>query len=320
MLDAVIERTSGTVFACLWLAMTAPAVAQPASPEPGRIIGQAIAAGVTLAADDFAAAGIYDVDDEADSTFRVHHLGGRHRLEPKGRWEPFVGFRVGQVRLRQELDLGGSGRSPLDFDVRGVAIEGGALVRLGARLGAGWFGKLRGETTYSFIDNQLRYADSELAAILGPAFDGVLFNWEAEALTLEAGLGLGWERTSAHGVKTTLEAELIRLQTDPLSTEDPVQDLTVETGFERLAASFEVPLQAEIRQRPLRLDARLRHTFLDGDLAEPLDSDTFTDLTLSLITLWPESSRLPIGGLGLGFTYTTADAFDGWSVGLSFGQ
>ena len=314
--EAVIQRDSSVVVAFLWLVATAPAVAQPADPDPGSIIGQAIAAGVALAADDFAAAGSYDVDDEANSTFRIRQLGRRHRFEAKGRWEPFLGARVGQVRLSQELDLGGSGRSPLDFDVWSLAIEGGALVQLGA----GWFGKLRGETTYSFIENQLRYADSELAAILGPPLDGVLFNWEAEALTLEAGLGLGWETTSKHGVKTTLEAELTRLRTDPVSTEDPVQDLTVETGFERLAASFEFPLKAEIRERPLRLDARLRHTFLDRDLAEPLDSNIFTDLTLSLITLWPETSRLPIEGLGLGFTYATADSFEGWAIRLSFTQ
>lgn len=312
----MIKRTLSAVAACLWLATVAPAVAQPAGPDPGRIIGQAIAAGVTLAADDFAAAGSYDVDDEADSTFRVRHLGGRHRFEPKGRWEPFVGLRVGQVRVRQELDLGGSGRSRLDFDVRGLAIEGGALVQLGA----GWFGKLRGEATYSFAENRLRYADSELAVILGPLLDGVLFNWQAEALTLEAGLGLGWETTFEHGVRTTLEAGLTRLRTDPVATEDPVQDLTVETGFERLATSFEIPLQAEILERPLRLDARLRHTVLQRDLAEPLDSGAFTDLSLSLITLWPETSRLPIDGVGLGFTYTIADSFEGWSVGLTFGR
>jgi hypothetical protein len=309
----VTQKRLKAIIVCLYFVFAIPVVAQPADPDPGRVIGQAIAAGVTLATDDFAAAGRYEVSDEADSSFRVRRLGGRHRFKGTSRWEPFVGASLGQVLLKQRLDLGGSSRSLLDFDVQGLAIEGGAT----ARLGDGWFGELRGETSYSFVDNRLQYADSSLAATLGPVLDGVLFNWEAKALTVEAGLKLGWEQTSERGVKTTLAAGLTRLRTDPVETDNPIQDVTVDTGFERLLAGFEIPLHLQTFSRPWRLDTRLRHTFLDNELAQPLDSDAFTDLRLALLALWPETSRLPIEGIGIGFTYTTADAFEGWSVGLT---
>jgi hypothetical protein len=314
--ETVTYKPFNLIAACLGIVAAAPAVAQPTSPDPGRIIGQAIAAGVTLATDDFAAVGRYDVSDEADSSFRVRQLGGRHRFKTTGRWQPFVGGRLGHVRLNQNLDLGGSSRSALEFDVWGLAIEGGAR----ARFDGGWFGEFWGETSYSFVENRLRYVDSELAVTLGPLLDGVFFNWEAEAMTFEAGLGLGWEHTSESGVRSTISAGLTRLRTDPVDTEHPIQDVTVESGFERLLADFEIPVNIKNLGRPWRLDARLRHTFLDDDLADPLDSHNFTDLRLALLALWPETSRLPIDGLGIAVTYTTADAFDGWSVGLTIGR
>jgi len=300
----------------VWLVAAAPAAAQFEDPDAGRIIGRAIAAGVALSTDDFASSGSFDVDDDANSAFRVRQLGWRHRFKSSSRWEPFLGGRVGQVLVEQELDLGGTDRAPLDFDVWGLAIEGGARVRFGS----GWFSEIRGEVSYSFAENRLQYPDADLAEILGPLIDGVLFNWEAEAVTLEAGLGIGWERTSNRGVRTTLEAELTRLRTDPVATDHPIQNVTVGTHFERLLASFEIPLRGKAFGRPLRLDPRLRHTFLGDDLADPLDSSGFTDLRLALVALWPETSRLPIPGIGLAVTYTTADAFEGWSIGVSFGR
>ena len=68
----------------MWLAEATLAAAQLEDAEAGRTIGQAIAAGVALATDDFASSGSYDVDDEADSRFRVHQLGGRRRSSGLG--------------------------------------------------------------------------------------------------------------------------------------------------------------------------------------------------------------------------------------------
>ncbi len=319
ILAAISAESAGswkTMAVALWLVAAAPAAAQFDDPEAGRIIGRAIAAGVALATDDFASSGSFNVDDDANSSFRVQQMGWRHGFESSSRWEPFLGGRVGRVLVDQELDLGGTDRAPLDLDVWGLAIEGGTRVRFGS----GWFSEIRGEVSYSFVENRLEYPSPELAETLAPLLDGVLFNWEAEAVTLEAGLGIGWERHSDRGVRTTLEAELTRLRTDPRATDHPVQDVTVETHFERLLASFEIPLGIEAFGRPLRLDTRLRHTFLGDDLAQPLDSNGFTDLNLALLALWPETSRLPVPGIGLAVTYTTAEAFEGWSAGVTFGR
>ena len=300
----------------LSLMAAAPAAAQLDGTEVGQIIGRAIAAGIVLATDDFTSAGSFDFDDDTDSRFQVRQIGGRHRFARSSRWEPFVGARVGQVLIDQRLGLGGDLSAPLEFDVWGVAVEGGTRLRFGD----GWFGQIRGEAAYDFADNHLVYPDAAIEAVLGPQVDGILVNWQVEALTLEAGMAIGWQRRSAWGFATALEAEVVALRTDPVEVDDPVQDVTVETHFERLAASVEMPLDVSTFGRPLRLEARARHTFLGADLAEPLDSKGFTDLRLALLTPKPNGSRLPIQPVGFALTYTTAAAFEGWSVGMTFGR
>lgn len=303
------------ILAAIVVSQASFTAAQEEPREVGQIIGRAIAAGVVLATDEFAAAGRYEVDDDADSSFRVRQLGHRHRFERAGRWRPFVGATLGQVLVQQKIDLGNGSRSDSEFDVWGLAVNGGARVVLSD----GWYGELRGVASYSFAESDLRYPDAETADLLGPLIDGVLFNWEAEAVTLEAGIDLGWERRSARGTTTRLHGGTTWLRTDPVSTDDPVQDVTVESHFERLQVGLEIPLGTTLFDLPLRFDPRVRHTFLSNDLARPLDSDSFTDVKIVLLALLPEGSRWRISGLGLAVTYTTADAFEGWSVGLSFG-
>lgn len=308
-------RLPGLV-AGLWLLAAVPAVGQLEDSEAGRIIGQAIAAGVVLATDDFASAGSYEVDDEADSTFQVHQLGGRRRFAAQGQWQPFIGGRIGQVLIDQHLDLGLGQGAPLDFDVWGLAVEGGAR----RHLAGGWFGEVRGAATYSFARNRLRYPDAATAALLGPILDGVLFNWDAEALSLEASALLGWERRSPRGVSTHLAAELTRLRTDPAKTDHPVQDVTVTTHFERLAAGVGLPLGISFFGGELSLEARARHTFVGDDLAQPLDSGGFTDLRLALLAPVARGRLAPLRAIGVAVTHTTADAFEGWSMGVTFGH
>jgi hypothetical protein len=173
---------------------------------------------------------------------------------------------------------------------------------------------------YSFAKSDLRYPDAETAAILGPLLDGVFFNWEAEAVSLEAGVGLGRERRSARGVTIALSAEVIALRTDPVEMDDPVQDTTVETHFERVAAGVGVPLGISAFGGDLRLKARVRHTRLGRDLAAPLDSKGFTDLRLALLSPWPGDRRLPFKAIGVAMTYTTASSFEGWSAGVILGR
>jgi hypothetical protein len=297
-------------------AAAAPAAAQTDDPEAGRIIGRAIAAGTLLATDDLASGGRYTVDDDADTEFRIRQLGGDHRFERAGRFEPFIGVTIGQVLVDQKIDLGDAGRADSDFEIWGIAVRGGGRFRFAS----GWFAVVRAQVSYDFAESRLRYPDPETAEILGPLIDGVLFNWQAEAVTLEGGVGLGWEHRTAGGVRTLLQAATTHLRTDPVKTDHPVQDVTTDSRYERLLAAFQIPLGVSISDRPLRLDPRLRHTFLDDELADPLDSNSFTDLRLALLAEWPETSRWPISGLGLAVSYTTADAFEGWSVGVTLGD
>jgi hypothetical protein len=210
--------------------------AQSGPSEAGRVLGRSIAAGVVLATDDFAASGRYSVDDDAESSFRLQKLGARHEFERSGRWRPFLGFRLGRVEIEQRLDLGVGERAPFEFDVWGFAVEGGARYLFDGP----WFIELRGEVGYSFAENRLEYPPG--AGDLAPVWDGVLFNWDAEAVALEGRFVIGWAEESASGVMTEVAAEVAGLRTDPVKTDDPIQDVTVDTHFERLSVA-QIPRQ-----------------------------------------------------------------------------
>jgi hypothetical protein len=294
-----------------FLGSTETLEAQSGLSEAGRILGRAIAAGVVLATDDFAASGRYSVDDDAESSFSLQKFGIRHDFERPGRWRPFLGFRLGQVEFEQQLDVGANERAPLEFEVWGFMVEGGARYLIDGP----WFIEFRGEVGYSFADNRLEYPPG--AGNLAPAWDGVLFNWDAEAVSLEGRVVIGWTEQSAGGITTELTAEVAGLRTDPVRTDDPIQDVTVDTHFERLSAGLRIPLGGQAFGAQLRLDPRLRHTFLAEEISDPLDSGSFTDLGVALLSLRPEGGRLPISAIGIAATYTTADSFDGWSIGVA---
>lgn len=279
----------------------------------GEIIGQAIAAGVVLATDDFASSGHYRVDDDAESTFRLRQLGGRHLFDRAGRAQPFIGGRIGQIRLEQQLDFGNAAPYPLDFDVTGLALEGG--VHLDLR--DGWFSELRGEVGYAFAKSRLRDAFSSSGGEPPPILTSPLFTWDAEAVTLESGAAVGWRRIAANGRTSTVAAELVALHTDPVETDDPLQDVSVTTRFGRLSADFRFPLGGSLFGSPLSLHPHLRHTVLGSELAAPLDTDSFTDLRIALLSLWPSGRDLPFSAVGVAASYTTSESFEGWSVGIA---
>jgi hypothetical protein len=242
----------------------------------------------------------------------LRQLGGRHRFDRSGRWQSFIGGRIGQIRFEQSLNLGGTLPYPLHFNVTGLAIEGGMNVLLDG----GWFSELRGEIGYAFAKSRLR--DSSSNAGGAPSIvNSPLFTWDAEALTLESGFALGWKRVTPRGPRATFAAELVALRTDPVETDDPIQDVTVTTSFGRISADLQVPLGPSLFGSPLRLDPRLRHTVLGDDLAAPLDADSFTDLRLALVSLWPSGRDLPLSAIGIAATYATSESFDGWSVGIT---
>ena len=71
----------------------------------------------------------------------------------------------------------------------GLSAEGGVHVRLAE----GWFSEFRAEAGYAFAKSRLRSPSSNAGEPLAPVLD-TLFNWDAEAVTLESGVALGWER------------------------------------------------------------------------------------------------------------------------------
>jgi hypothetical protein len=304
--SAIYATLAGAAF------IAGPAIAQEIDIDPGNAIGQAIAAGTVLGFDGFAASGRFEVDDEADSRLRIVSLEFRHFFRSGERWQPYVKGGIGQVTVDQKVDLGVPIRGDSEFDVRGVVV-GGGVRRV---LGRGWFGEIGAAVDYSSVEQRLGYPDEATEAALGPLLDGVLFNWDAKALTTAGHLVAGWEHRPAGRAAVTIEGELVLLRTDPFDTDDPAQDVAVDATYERLATGVEVPLGRSAFGRPLRFDARIRRTFLDRQLADPLDTDNLDDVRVALIGLRPAGSRSRLPGLGLAVTYTTADSFDGWSVGV----
>jgi hypothetical protein len=312
----ISQRIRIVLIALPLFAVSASAVAQDTDVDAGRIIGRSIAVGVLLASDTFAATGCYQMYDDAKTTFCIRQLGGRYFFKGEGAWEPFIGAQIGQVLIDQRISLAESIRGDSDFDVWGIEIEGGMRMFFGR----GWFGEIGSAVSYSSVKNRLRYPNPGIADSLGPLIDGVFFNWDAEVITLQGRLVLGWESRPVHGVGILLKSELIGLRMDPIKTDDPIQDVTVNAHYARVSSAFEIPLGIWAFSLPLRFDTTIRMTFVDRELADPLDSDVFADLRLALVALLPEESKLPISAVGLAVTYTIAKGFYGWSVGISFRQ
>ncbi len=318
-MDSVIRVLVAILLLAMALAMPVSARAQQeTTAEVGRVIGRAIAAGVVLSSNDFAAAGNYEVDDDAASTFRVSHVGYRRSFEKEGRRSsPFLDVSLGRVVVDQHLDLGGPVRDDSRFDTKGGRVFGGVRIPIHAS----WFVQAGAALEYSWVESDLTYRSPETEA-LAPIYDGILFNWRAEALTTIGTAIFGYHREGGED-RLTADAGIqwLGLRTDPVKVDDPVQDVTVSSDYERIYAVFDVPTGASAWKRPLRVVPSIAWTHLGSALADPLDSNDFTEVGCTLAALMRTGGRkFPLERIGFSASYTHADAFDGWSFGVIFSR
>ena len=286
---------------------------------PNPTIGRLIGAGVVLSASDFIGGGTLDFEDGSGSV-RVRHLPWHHRFgEPDRRIRPWVLGEVGRIVDKESLqitEVPDDGR----FEVTSVAAGGGA--RIG--IGSGFYAEPSAALIYSWVDTALRYNSPESEA-LRPILDGVIFNWEAEALTLLGAARLGWERRWSNEVALDVAGQVVALRTDPVSTDSPFQDATTDSNYSRLQARLRIPLGATVRDADLYLIPRVVRTFFSEEIAEPLVSGDMTQLNLRLLAEIADPSpeaawwqRLRPRAVGLSAGYTTAHSLSGWSFGVTF--
>ena len=324
----MVRRLSAFWIACLLVAMATRVVGQEASPRQKETLGRIIAVGVALSSAEFIGGGSFDVDESglhepgsAGSSMRIRHVPWRHWFgERSKRFRPWVLGALGRVDIRQPIELLGDVPDASKFVADSLAAIGGVEIDLGD---GGWYLDPTAGLIYSQIESELRYNSPESEA-LKDLLDGVLFNWEADALTWTAGLRLGYRIDWANGIALDVAGEAVGLWTNPISTDSPVQDTSTASNYSRLRARLRIPLGVEALGGDLVLVPRVAHTFFSEEIEEPLESDSMTDLNLRLMV---ELGDAPAGAgwwrrhgtqaVGLSVSRTVADSFEGWSFGVT---
>ena len=299
-----------------------PASGQDFSAEQRGVMGRLIAVGVVLSSADFIGGGSFDIDDASGGgEFRVRHFPITYHFgESDARMRPWILGAAGQIVEREAVEIIQGMPDRGRFEADSLAVAGGAEFDLGS----GTYVEPRLALIYSQVEVELRYQSEESEAFR-PILDGVFFNWEAKAVTLAAGVRLGYRKEFENRTAVDVAGEVEGLWTDPTETDSPVQDVSTSSDFTRLLARLRIPLGGTIRESQLYVVPRVAQTFFSRELSLPLDSDSMTQLNLRLVAEAPEAApdaswwrRYGPRALGLSVTYTTADSFEGWSFGVTF--
>lgn len=274
-------------------------------------LGARLAMKVLLSSEDALSAGRFEFGDSrvVDTQIETQQIGVRWRLG-EHRSRPFVGVFAG-LWADEDSFTGPTLRFESEFESLTVGIEAGADLLLGdATRRAGWFLEPRAALGYSWAEQ-----DDELE-IFDFAPMSTRFTAEAEAWTALASAGVGrrWERPDRWRTEAMLS--LWWLHTEPGSVDEPFADRSHTSEHLRLQLSAIFPLSARLAGHPLELATGLVHTELDDDVGQFFRSDRLTEASVALLARVGDE-HLPVGAVGLAVRYFDAEAFDGWTLGIT---
>lgn len=282
---------------------------------PDRL-GAGYAAMMNFAATPDISSATYYIDGGSgadDPTLNVYKIPLRHEFTLEGRdWKPFVQASFGYLDYEAKFDFLPQESIKADWKSYGGLLGLGVNMPLSDDLDfvpALDLGLVR-------LESSADYRGPVAEAILKPALEGVVFDWDANAYLVGATLGLDYR----HAFETWTVEGRTRLTYSHFDTYD---SSSPQVEFDANIATFTLqidvikPIDAQIGGYPLALVGHFGNTTFIGDNRDALGFDYFFEAGLALETDisqndWPVK-KLRLGAMGIFGADVT-----GWSAIFSY--
>jgi hypothetical protein len=277
---------------------------------PDRL-GAGYAAMMNFAAAPDISSATYYIDDASanDPTLNVYKIPLRHEFTLEGRdWKPFVQASFGYLDYEATFDFLPQESVKADWKSYGGLLGLGVTMPLDdglAFVSALDLGLVR-------LESSADYRGPVAEAVLKPALQGVVFDWDADASLVGATVGLDYNQQFD---SWAVEGRT-RLTYNHLDTYDSSSDL-IEFDANVTTFTLQVdvikPLDAKVGGYPLALVSHFGNTTFIGNNRDALGFDYFFEAGLALETDisqndWPVK-KLRLGAMGIFGADVT-----GWSV------
>lgn len=277
---------------------------------PDRL-GAGYAAMMNFATTPDISAATYYIDSASanDPTLNVYKIPLQHEFALEGRdWKPFVQATFGYLDYETKFDFLAGESVKADWKSYGGSLGLGVKVPLE-----------QGFTFVPALDLGLMHLESSAdyrgpvaEAILKPALQGAVFDWDANAYLVGATVGLDYNQSFD---SWTVEGRT-RLTYNYINTYDSSSDLVeFDAGTTTFTLQIDAvkPIDAQIGGYPLALVGHFGNTTFIGNNRDALGFDYFFEAGLALETDiskndWPVK-KLRLGAMGIFGADVT-----GWSV------
>lgn len=249
------------------------------SVDPARL-GAGYAAMINFAVSPDISTATYNIDDEDgnDPSLMVYRVPVRHVFSSDEQsWRPFVQGNLAYQTLDAGFDIGENESIEAEWRALGGSVSAGAEVRLGENL-------ILVPTIDAGVvrlENDADYHGVLAEALLKPALEGVLFDWEADAWLLGAALGFDYRRAlstlelNVHGSLTHKYIKTYDSSSGSIDFDSRVTTFNVQ-------ADTVHPTRMSIRNFPLALVTHVGATAFLGDNRKALGFDHFFEAGLAL--------------------------------------
>jgi len=308
------------VLGCLAAALAGPVAAQTPpdsirSQIEGARLGTGYAQILNLAATPDLSAASYRVGTEGPTlTFDVVRLPYQAKwLELSADTDLYWKISGGYLQMKQDLPLSASdpGFGSIASKWSAYSVSGGLLAKM--RLGNGFTLEPALDFGVARLDNHASYTGA--ATELQPLFDGLLFNWQANAWLTTPSLALAWSSGDADG-RATVRGHVARSWISTFDTTDPVQEFNETANIYSLRAEYAKPSGLQTFGRPLGWVVYGNYAGFFGANRDALGFTAVAELggglELPVYTDRANSERLRLSG-----GYLFGPDVRGWSVGLS---
>jgi len=282
-------------------------------------LGSGYAAMLNFAVSPDISAATYALDTEEGSgihnpRLKVYRIPLRHVFRPESQnLRPFVQATMAYQTLDTSFDLFELDSVDSRWSTWGVALAGGLEIPVSEHLvllpvlslGLGR------------LDNDADYSGAVANALIKPALEGLIFDWDTKARLVGASMGLDYTRPSP-GFDLEIKANLSHNYMDTFDSSSEFIDFSNKVTTFDLDLSTVHPLQQTLGGQPLALVMLLGDTRFLGAERHALDFDHFSEAGLALEA--DVSSRgWSIKTLRLGAKAIFGKDVSGWSLILSYG-
>lgn len=250
-----------------------------------------------------------DIDDPELDVYRIplRFVFGDDDGSPR----PFVQGVLAYQDLYAKLDTGLGGTLKSDWETYGLLFNGGWEVPVREHLvllptlGLG----------YARLENSADYSGLIEESVLQPAFKGIIFDWETDAVVYGAALGVDYRR-SIGSFDTELLTSVSRNRIETFNESSDI--IAFKSGVTALDVEFNAahPTGLSLGRHPLDWVLLLGHTRFYGSNRDALGFSNFSEAGLALqLSPRPGGHRNDVWRLG--FKSIFGEDVDGWSLVLS---